>query len=343
MSLPTTNRQWIIAGRPTGKPEPAHFALREQAIHAPGEGELLLETLYLGLVPVMRMYMQGLPVAGERALGIGEVIHARGVARVLASRHPDYREGEVLTGQLGWQTHKLTRVTPAERFYRVPTALGLPVRTWMSALSMTGFSAYFGLFDCARPLPGETVVVSGAGGGVGSMAVQLARLAGCRVVGITGGAEKCAAVRSLGAESVIDYRSESLAEALDDRCPDGVDVFFDNVGGDTLAVVMERLRFGARVVLCGSISEYTLDAPYGLSNYARTRRVNGSMQGFFIYNYEARFDEAERCLANWLVHGQLQAREDILEGFERMPEGLMRLYDSRNVGIQICRVSDALD
>ncbi len=343
MKLPTNNRQWTIAGRPVGKPEPAHFALREQPIGSPDKGEILLETLYLGLVPVMRMYMQGLPVAGERALQIGEVIHARGVARVLASQHPDYREGEVLTGQLGWQTHKITRASAAERFYRVPAALGLPVRTWMSALSMTGFSAYFGLFDCGRPQPGETIVVSGAGGGVGSMVVQLGRLVGCRVIGITGGAQKCAAVRALGADAVIDYRCDELAEALDALCPEGMDVFFDNVGGDTLAVAMERLRFGARVVLCGSISEYTMGTPYGLSNYARIRRGNASMHGFFIYNYEARFAEAERCLANWLLHGQLQACEDVLEGFERMPEGLMRLYDSRNIGIQICRVSDAME
>jgi NADPH-dependent curcumin reductase CurA len=182
------------------------------------------------------------------------------------------------------------------------------------------------------------VVVSAAAGGVGSTVVQIARILGCRVVGIAGGPEKCALLGELGCDGSIDYRSEDLRERLAALCPRGIDVYFDNVGGDTLSACLDRLALGARIVLCGSISEYTRGEPYGLTNYTRLRAVNGSMHGFFVYNFASLFGQAERELAGWVRQGLLRPVQDIVEGFGNMPEALARLYSGQNVGVQICRV-----
>ncbi len=331
------NRQWRVAARPVGNVKRSDFEYREEPIPTPGDGEFLLETLYLGLVPVMRMYMLGGGAAGEKALEIGDLIHGRGVARVVESNHPDYAPNEIVHGQLGWQTHKVSGGSRGERFIHMRDH-GLPVSLGVSTLGMTGFSAYFGFVDCGKPRAGDQVVVSGAGGGVGSVVVQLAKIFGCRVIAITGGKERCHYVRTLGADDVIDYKSESIDERLADLCPGGLDLVFDNVGGDTLSACMEHLAFGATVVLCGSISEYLSDTPYGLTNYTRLRGAHANMTGFFIYNYESRFAEAETAMARWIKHGSLQVTEDVMDGFDNMPEALARLYDSANAGIQICRV-----
>ncbi len=329
--------QWRVAARPQGNVKPADFAYTEEPIPTPAEGEFLLRTLYLGLRPVMRMYMSGQAVAGEAPLAIGDVIHGRGVAQVVESRHPDYQRGDLVHGQLGWQTWKLSRGTAQERFIKMDypdlsAALGVGI------LGMNGYSAWGGLMQCGKPTAGDVLVVSAAAGGVGSTVVQLGRTHGCRVVGIAGGAEKCALVKQLGADAVIDYKSEDVAAQLATYCPDGIDIYFDNVGGDTLSAALEQLAMHARVVLCGSISEYTLDTPYGLTNYTRLRRVNASMHGFFVYNFQELFPQATRELADWVRSGQLSPVQDIVDGFEQMPAALARLYDGHNVGVQICRV-----
>ncbi len=331
------NCQWRVAARPDGNVKSADFEYREEPVPVISDGEFLLQTLYLGLRPVMRMYMQGRGVAGERPLAIGDVIHGRGVAQVTGSHHPDYRPGDIVHGQLGWQTWKASRGTDAERFITMrhtdlPAALGAGV------LGMNGFSAWTGFSQCGNPRPGDVVVVSAAAGGVGSTVVQLAKISGCRVIGIAGGPAKCSVIRELGCDATIDYRHDDLRARLAELCPAGIDIYFDNVGGDTLSACLDRLAMGARIVLCGSISEYTLPEPFGLTNYTRLRAVNGRMQGFFVYNYPHLFAQAERELAGWVREGKLKPVQDIVDGFENMPAALARLYSGQNVGVQICRV-----
>jgi NADPH-dependent curcumin reductase CurA len=331
------NCQWRIAARPDGNVKPTDFAYHEVPIPVPADGEFLLRTLYLGVRPVMRMYMQGASVAGEQPLQLGDLIHGRGVAQVVESNHPDFLAGDVVHGQLGWQTWKVSRGTAAERFIRMADS-GTPYIYGAGATGMNGFSAYGGLLECGRPQSGETVVVSAAAGGVGSTVVQIARILGCRVIGIAGGPEKCALVREIGAAATIDYKAEDLRTRLPELCPDGIDVYFDNVGGETLETVLDHLAMRARIVLCGSISEYMRAEPFALCNYTRLRAVNGSMNGFFVYNFEPLFGEMAERLSGWIAEGKLQPVQSVVDGFENMPAALAELYDGRNVGVQICRV-----
>ena len=333
----SVNRQWRIAARPYGLPKPSDFEYREEAIPECGEGEILLKTLFLGLAPLMRMYMQGKSVAGEAPLDIGDIIHGRGVSRVIESRHPDYAVGDIVQGQMGWQTYKATSVTPQEKFYPIHEH-ELSYAHGVSIFSMTGLSAYGGFFEAGRPRAGETVLVSGAAGGVGSIVIQLAQIAGCRVVGIAGGPEKCALLRSLGCADAIDYKNEDVAARIAESCPDGLDIYFDNVGGEILEAALENLRMGARIVVCGRIATYAQEAEIGPRNYTRIQRVNGSMNGFFVYNYLPIFERSNADMARWIKSGQFKPVLDIVDGFENMPAALSRLYDGSNVGVQCCRV-----
>ncbi len=336
--LPESNLQWCVARRPKGNVVAQDFRLTESQIPDCKDGQILLSTLYLNLAPVMRDYMSGKSVAGEAPLNIGDVIHGRGVAQVLVSKHPDFEVGDVVQGQLGWQLFKASSVTDGERISKIPNR-GVSYGYSLGALGMTGFSAYFGFIERGLPKAGDTVVVSAAAGGVGSIVIQLAKIHGCRVIGITGGAEKCQAI-SQWCDDTIDYKNESVAERLAQLLPNGLDIYFDNVGGDTLSACLNHLAMGARVVLCGSISEYLLDQPYGVKNYTNLRRVNASMNGFFVYNHAADFATAEEQLAQWVTAGELQPVVDIAEGFDAMPTGLARLYSHKNIGTAYCRVRE---
>ena len=322
---------------PPGRSLSDDFEYREVDIPEPGDGQFLMKTLYLNLAPVMRMYMSGESVAGEKPLAIGDVIHGRGVAEIVASNHPDYAVGEIVQGQTGWQTYKVSSGTPGERIRRIRDH-GVPYSIGLSTFGMTGFSAYFGFFDCGQPGEGDVVVVSGAAGGVGSHVVQLAKILDCRVIGIAGGREKCRFVESLGCDVSLDYKAGDIEAQIANACPDGIDVYFDNVGGETLSACLEHLAMNARIALCGSISEYLLDEPYGLTNYTRLRRSNATMKGFFIYNYEQDFDKAESELGGWVEQGLLKPVEYVVDGFEQMPDALATLYDGRNTGVTLCRV-----
>jgi NADPH-dependent curcumin reductase CurA len=333
----SSNYQWRIAARPDGNVKQSDFSWHEAEVPVPGAGEFLLRTLYLGVRPVMRMYMQGISAAGERPLAIGDVLHGRGVAQVVVSNHPDYRPGDIVHGQLGWQTWKVSSGSAAERFIKMPDS-GAPYIYGAGATGMNGFSAYGGLLECGQPVAGDTVVVSAAAGGVGSTVVQIARILGCRVIGIAGGPEKCALLKELGCVAAIDYKSEDLEQRIEELCPAGLDIYFDNVGGNTLVTMLEHLAFGARVVLCGSISEYTQSEPFGLTNYTRLRSVNASMHGFFVYNFAPRFSAMADQLSAWITAGQLVPVQNVVDGFENMPAALAELYAGKNCGVQICRV-----
>ncbi len=332
------NYQWRVARAPTGLPTPEDFAWGVTDIPRPAPGEVLLKTLYLGLAPVMRMYMQGAGAAGEAVLNPGDVIHGRGVAQVIESRHPDWHEGDIVQGQIGWQTYKVSAMTTGEKMFRCRD-LGLPAMLSCKILGMTGLSAYAGLFACGEPRAGDAMVLSGAAGGVGSIVSQLAaNVAGCDVVGIAGGARKSAAILDLGCTAAIDYQADDLTARLAALRPDGIDLYFDNVGGDILSAVLERLAMRARIVLCGSISEYAADAPYALINYARLRRTDSRMQGFFVYNHLARWDAVMDELASYVHDGRLRPVQDIEQGFGRMPLALAKLYTGGNIGTQLCSV-----
>ena len=331
------NCQWRVARRPSGNVVDADFEYREAAIPAPGPGQFLLKTLYLNLAPVMRMYMSGKPVAGETPLALGDVIHGRGVAEVIESDHPDFAVGDIVQGQTGWQTYKVSSGSAQEKFRRIPDR-GVSYSVGLSTFGMTGFSAYFGLVDCGRPKKSDVVVVSGAAGGVGSHAVQLARILCRRVIGIAGGDEKCRFIESLGCDIALDYKQGDIAMQIAEACPNGIDLYFDNVGGETLAACLDNLAMHSRIVLCGSISEYLLDEPFGLSNYTNLRRTNSTMQGFFIYNHIDDFDRAEQDLGEWVGEGRLKPIEFTFDGFGNMPKALASLYDGKNTGVTLCRI-----
>lgn len=332
------NCQWRIARRPQGNVRPEDFAWHVTEVPEPGPGEVLLKTLYLGLAPVMRFYMQGTARTGDEVLSPGDVIHGRGVAQVVKSRHPEWREGEVVQGQIGWQTWKASPMTAREKFFRMPRN-GLPAALGAGVLGMTGLSAHAGLFACGAPREGEQMVLSGAAGGVGSMVSQLAaNVAGCDVVGLAGGAEKCAFVLEHGCSAAIDYKNDDVAARLDALRPAGIDLYFDNVGGEILAACLERLRLGSRIVLCGSISEYTRDEPFGLANYTRLRATDSTMRGFFVYNHLDRWEAVMDEMAGWITDGRLVPVQDIAQGFAAMPRALANLYYGRNVGVQCCSV-----
>lgn len=307
-----------------------------------GEGEVLLETLYLGIAPVMRMYMMNGPdspnrIAGEPPLALGDTIHGRGVARVIESRHPDYNVGDVVQGQLGWQTHKISKMTDPERFLPV-TEHDLSYALAVRILSMTGLTAYTSYRYRCDPKAGETLLVSGAAGGVGHMIVQLAKADGLRVIGIAGGPEKCAIVKEIGADAVIDYKSENVGQRLDALVPDGIDIYYDNVGGEILMAALDRLAMGARILLCGSISEYGRPEAFGLTNYTRLRRAEADMRGYFVYNHLHRFGETVKTLSGMIREGTMTSLIDELVGFDKMPEALIGVYDGNNVGTRCVKV-----
>ncbi len=332
------NYQWRIARRPECNVRPDDFEWYATDITEPGEGEVLLRTHYLGLAPVMRFYMQGTARTGDAMLGPGDVIHGRGVAQIVKSRHPDWREGEVVQGQIGWQTYKVSRMSRQEKFFRMPKN-GLPAALGAGVLGMTGLSAHAGLFACGSPKEGDRMVLSGAAGGVGSMVSQMAaNVVGCDVVGMAGGPEKCAFIRKHGCSAAIDYKADDIAAKLNELRPDGIDLYFDNVGGETLEACLERLRMHARIVLCGSISEYTRDDPFKLSNYTRLRATDSVMRGFFVYNHLDRWDQVMDDIAGWIDDGRLKPVQDIEEGFQSMPRALANLYYGANVGVQCCSV-----
>jgi len=331
------NRQWCVGARPVGKPKVSDFLYKENLIPKPGEGEVLLETLYLGIAPVMRMYMMNLPAGGEPPLAIGDVIHGRGVARVLESHHPDYEARDIVQGQLGWQTYKVSKMTPQERFLKVKHH-ELSYAHSVRILSMTGLTAYTSFFDQGQPKAGETVVVSGAAGGVGHMVVQMAKIMGCRVIGIAGGSEKCGIVSDLGADAMIDYKNDDVPARIAELCLDGMDIYYDNVGGEILEACLDNLAYNARIVLCGSISEYTREEKFGLKNYAMLRRANATMHGYFVYNYLDQFDSTNAQLAKWIASGQMTPLIDELIGFDKMPEALIGVYDGTNIGTRCVKV-----
>lgn len=324
-----SNRQFLLAQRPVGLPGPDTFRRVETAVGEPAEGQVLVRNHYLSIDPAMRGWMNEGKSYIE-PVRLGEVMRALGVGEVVASRHPQFPVGGFVGGALGVQDYFLGE---PKGFYPVDPKLA-PLPLYLSALGMTGLTAYFALLEVGAPQAGETVVISGAAGAVGGIAGQIAKLKGCRVVGIAGGERKCRyLIEELGFDAAIDYKHEDVATGLKRTCPKGVDVYFDNVGGDILDAVLARLAYKARVVICGAISQYNnLEAPVGPRNYLSLLVNRARMEGFVVMDHAAHFPAALRELGGWLASGQLKSREDMVEGLDAFPDALLKLFSGENFG-----------
>jgi NADPH-dependent curcumin reductase CurA len=329
------NRRLLLAARPVSLPDANNFAADAVPIRTPAPGEALLQTIYLSIDPAMRSWMSE-GTGYRQGIPLGEVMRGGGIARVLESRAEAFAAGDLVQARLGWQTHP----TIAARYLqKLDLSLGT-IEDWIGPLGLSAVTAYFGLRDVGDLRPTDRVLVSAAGGGVGQIAVQIARIEGCRVAGIAGGAAKCAFVANdLRAHGVIDYKAEAdLSAAIGRVCPDGIDLYFDNVGGATLDAALEHLRPGARIVLCGRISQAAAAPPYGVRNLGKLAASHGRMQGFLVFNYHARYDEARTWLAARLSEGSLKQRLHVLQGLEQAPVALGMLFRGENMGKLVVRV-----
>ncbi|WP_315809360.1 NADP-dependent oxidoreductase [Pseudomonas sp. C9-3] len=329
------NRQFQLAQRPVGAATRDTFAYVETPVGEPGPGQILVQNQYLSLDPAMRGWMNDAksyiaPVA------IGDVMRALGVGKVVASQHPDFKVGDEVNGALGVQDYFLGE---PKGFYKVDSQRA-PLPLYLSALGMTGMTAYFGFLDVGLPQAGDTVVVSGAAGAVGSVVGQIAKIKGCRVVGIAGGADKCRyLIDELGFDGAIDYKAEDVNAGLKRECPKGVNVFFDNVGGDILDAVLARLAPKARVVICGAISQYNnKEAVRGPANYLSLLVNRARMEGMVVMDYAHLFQEGFKDMATWISEGKLKSKEDIVEGLETFPETLAKLFSGENFGKLVLKV-----
>jgi len=332
------NHQFRLAARPVGLPKRSDWKTTEEPVRDPGPGEVLIKVLYLSLDPAMRGWMNEGRTYIE-PVGIGEVMRAGGAGRVIASQNPGFSVGDHVTGVLGVQEYVLSN---GQGLTKIDPRLA-PLPVYVGTLGITGLTAYFGLLDVGQAKAGDTVVVSGAAGAVGMVAGQIAKIKGCRAVGIAGGPEKCGfVVKELGFDACIDYKHEDLRQALRQHCPKGVDVYFDNVGGEILDAVLMNLARGARVVICGAISQYNSTTGIkGPSNYLSLLVNSARMEGFVVFNYASRYAEAAREMAGWMAQGKLKSREDVVEGFSTFPETLLKLFRGENTGKLVLKVAES--
>ncbi|MEB0077924.1 NADP-dependent oxidoreductase [Pseudomonas sp. CCI3.2] len=329
------NRQFLLAKRPSGAATREDFTYQQVPVGNVASGQVLVKNEYLSLDPAMRGWMnEGKSYIAP--VNLGDVMRALGVGKVLASENQAFTVGDYVQGALGVQDYFLGE---PKGFYKIDPKLA-PLPRYLSALGMTGMTAYFALLEVGAPKSGETVVISGAAGAVGSVAGQIAKIKGCKVIGIAGGAEKCQSlIDELGFDGVIDYKSEDVVAGLKRECPKGVDVYFDNVGGDILDAVLSRLAPKARVIICGAISQYNnKEAVKGPANYLSLLVNRARMEGFVVMDYAAQFAAAGHEMAGWLASGQLKSKEHIVDGLETFPETLLKLFKGENFGKLVLKV-----
>jgi NADPH-dependent curcumin reductase CurA len=314
------------------------FTWVEEPVPTVGPGQVLVRNLYLSMDPTQRGWMARdtyIP-----AMAVGDVVRSSGVGQVVGSRHDGFRQGDLVRGGVGWQDYLLTDGGGPLPLVKLPAGVDIPLA--MSVLGLTGITAYFGLLEVGRPEKGETVVVSGAAGATGSVAGQIAKIRGCQVVGIAGGPEKCGWLTGeAGFDAAIDYKAERVDRRLRELCPNGIDVFFDNVGGEILDAALANLAMRGRVVICGAISGYNEKAPPpGPRNYLSLLVQRGRMEGFIILDYMDRAAEAVSALSQWVREGKIRHQEDIQEGLENAPATLLRLFEGKNRGKQLLKIAD---
>jgi NADPH-dependent curcumin reductase CurA len=331
-----TNKAWTLAAYLSGLPTADNFRLVESPVPAAGDGEVLVKNLWLSLDPYMlgRMTQQK---SYTKGVELGEVMTGETVGEVVESKHPGFAPGEKVVGITGWQLYAavkgemLTKIDPSARF---------PLSYHLGCLGMPGRTAYFGLNEVGKPKSGETLVVSAASGAVGSVVGQLGKIAGCRVVGIAGGKDKCDyATGELGFDVCVDYKAGNLFRDLKEACPKGIDIYFDNVGGETLDTVLRLVNTFARIIICGRISGYHAAEPYGIKNLGAVLVNRVRMQGIIVFDWADRYAEANKALAGYVAQGKLKTRESVVEGIERAPQGLIDLVKGRNFGKQLVKLA----
>ncbi len=336
-----SNHQVRLAARPVGLPTRNDWSFTTEPVAEPAPGGVLIKTLALSLDPAMRGWMN----EGKSYIppvGLGEVMRAGGIGVVLASKNDAFAVGDQVSAGLGVQEYCSIAAGDIKRngLFKIDTRLGTP-NQWLNVLGMPGMTGYFGLMDVGQPQPGETVVVSGAAGAVGQTVGQLARIKGCRAVGIAGGKAKCDwVVNELGFDACIDYKAPDLRDALKAACPKGVDVYFDNVGGDILDLVLARINRKARIIICGAISQYNNTTPVqGPKNYLSLLVNRARMEGIVVFDYTDRFPLAVAEMSGYLRDGRMKSREDVVTGLQTFPESLLKLFSGQNFGKLVLQVA----
>lgn len=335
-----TNHQIRLAARPVGLPKDSDWSFTEEPVALPADGGVLVRTTHLSLDPAMRGWMN----EGKSYIppvGIGEVMRAGGIGEVVASRNAAFAVGDKVSAGLGVQAYCLIPADQIKRsgLVKIDTRLGSETQ-WLNVLGMPGMTGYFGLMDVGQPKAGETLVVSGAAGAVGQTVGQLAKIKGCRVVGIAGGPDKCRwVVEELGFDACIDYKSGSVRDGLKQHCPDGIDIYFDNVGGDILDTVLTRINRKARIVICGAISQYNNTTPVqGPKNYLSLLVNRARMEGIVVFDYADRYPQAVAEMAGYLKDGRMKSREDVVDGLANFPSALLKLFNGQNFGKLVLRI-----
>ncbi|MES2296095.1 MAG: NADP-dependent oxidoreductase [Pseudomonadota bacterium] len=335
------NQQFRLAARPVGLPKDSDWQRVDEVVRDIGDGEIVVKTLYLSLDPAMRGWMN----EGKsyiRPVAIGEVMRAGGVGVVVASKAPEFALGDVVSGGIGVQRYWVGKAKDKTGgFFKIDPNMA-PLTAWLNTLGMPGMTGYFGLLEVGQAKAGETVVVSGAAGAVGMTVGQVAKHLGCRVVGIAGGKDKCDfVVNQLGFDACIDYKNGSVKDGLKEHCPGGVDVYFDNVGGDILDTVLTRINMKARIVICGAISQYNNTAPVkGPANYLSLLVNRARMEGIVVFDYAERYHLGVAAMAKWMKEGSFKSVEDVVEGFETFPQALLMLFEGKNFGKLVLKVAD---
>lgn len=335
-----TNHQIRLAARPVGLPKDSDWSFTDEPVALPADGGVLVRTTHLSLDPAMRGWMnEGKSYIAP--VGIGEVMRAGGIGEVVASRNPAFAVGDKVSAGLGVQAYCLIPADQIKRsgLVKIDTRLGSETQ-WLNVLGMPGMTGYFGLMDVGQPKAGETLVVSGAAGAVGQTVGQLAKIKGCRVVGIAGGPDKCRwVVDELGFDACIDYKAGSVRDGLKQHCLDGIDIYFDNVGGDILDTVLTRINRKARIVICGAISQYNNTTPVqGPKNYLSLLVNRARMEGIVVFDYADRYPQAVAEMAGYLKDGRMKSKEDVVDGLANFPSALLKLFNGQNFGKLVLRV-----
>lgn len=336
MTTADSNHQILLDSRPEGLPKDSNFKTQHGDIPSPGDGQVLARNIYLSLDPAMRGWMTDRKSYIE-PVQLGDVMRGLTVAEVLESKAEGFAPGDLVSGALGWQSYAVAR---AKELQKLPG--GLPLPLFLGPLGMTGLTAYFGLLDIGQPKEGETVLVSAAAGAVGSVVGQIAKIKGCRVVGLAGTDDKCAWLKELGFDATVNYKTaEDLRKAIYKACPNGVDVYFDNVGGEILDIALGLLNQGARIPLCGAISQYNATEPVpGPYNYLSLLVNRAKLEGFIVFDFLHRYPEALQQLGQWVSEGKLEGRYDIVQGLENAPKALLKLFNGSNTGKLIVQIGD---
>ncbi len=338
-ALPGRNRQYRLAARPSGRVKQSDFAVVDAPVAGPGPGQLLVRTLYLSIDPTNRMWMEERPTYLP-PVGIGEVMRGFGLGEVVASASPDFEVGDLVVGMVGWQEVALLEGSGPLKPMRLPPGLPFPLPAFLGTLGVTGITAYFGLLELGKPKEGETVVVSAAAGAVGSVVGQIAKIRGCRAVGIAGSVDKCAWLTGeLGFDAAVCYRDADWRKQLRAACPQGIDIDFENVGGDIMNGVMAEMNLHGRVVLCGLISGYN-EGQRMLGPFDTILMKRLTVSGFIILDYARRYLEAIMQLGQWMMQGKLRHQDTIVDGLDRAPEALNLLFDGGNRGKLLVKVAE---